>query len=95
MGLLGRFLRKKEDDDARIVRLLSSGRIVEGRILDLSAEEESSPVVVFYSYNVQGVEYESSQTLNSQQQSKMANYSPGARVIIRYDQRQPANSIIV
>jgi hypothetical protein len=39
--------------------------------------------------------YESSQTLNSEQQSAKHNYRPGAQVTVRYDPRQPANSIVV
>lgn len=95
MGLLDRLLRKKEDERSRTARLLSTGRIVEGRILDLASDEDNSPAIIFYSYNIHGVEYESSQTLNSQQQSSIGRYAPGARVAIRYDPRQPANSIVV
>jgi len=95
MGLLDRLRRKPEDEQARAARLLSSGRIVEGRILDVAGDNEATPALIFYSYTIQGVEYESSQMLNAQQLSNIRNYSPGARVAIRYDPRQPANSIVV
>jgi hypothetical protein len=95
MSFLDRFRRKKEDEAARIARLLKTGRIVEGQILDTTSDAGGRITHVFYAYNIAGVEYESSQALDAQQQTSSKRYWPGARVEIRYDPRQPANSVVV
>ena len=80
----------------RRARLLRAGRITEGSILDTSNDAASGALVqVFYSYTVNGVEYESSQSLDPAQQQRAADYMPGARVTIRYDPHQPFNSVVV
>jgi hypothetical protein len=95
MSFLNRFRKKKEDEASRISRLLKTGRIVEGEILDVTSDRGGRITHVFYTYNIAGVEYESSQALDRQQEDKSENYAPGMRVIIRYDPRQPANSVVV
>ena len=95
MSFLDRFRKKKEDEASRISRLLTTGRIVEGEILDNTLDEAGRITHVFYTYNIAGVEYESSQALDLQQQEPSKDYSPGAKVVIRYDPRQPANSAVV
>lgn len=95
MSFLDRFRRKKEDEAARISRLLRSGRIVEGIVIDVSPENSDLITHVFYRYNIAGVDYESSQELSPEQQLQAINYAPGARIVIRYDPRQPGNSIVV
>jgi hypothetical protein len=95
MGFLDRFLRKKDDEPARIARLLATGRITEGRVIDVSEDSEGNVTHVFYSYNVAGVDYESSQALTPEQQRFKTRYIPGARITIRYDPHQPANCIVV
>jgi hypothetical protein len=94
MSFLDRFRRKKEDEASRISRLLKTGRIVEGEILDVTSDEQGRTTHVFYTYNIAGVEYESSQALDQKQQAASANYVPGIRVVIRYDPRQPGNSVV-
>jgi hypothetical protein len=42
-----------------------------------------------------GVLYESSQKLNDLQQQRSFDYAPGKQIVVRYDPRQPANSIVV
>jgi hypothetical protein len=42
-----------------------------------------------------GVLYESSQALNDLQQQRSNDYAPGKGIVVRYDPRQPANSIVV
>lgn len=39
MSFLDRFRRKKEDETARFARLSKTGRIVEGRVLDVWSDE--------------------------------------------------------
>jgi hypothetical protein len=95
MSFLDRFRKKKEDEGSRIARLLRTGRIVEGQILDVTSDATGHITHVFYTYNIAGVEYESSQALDEQQQTYSKRYWPGARVEIRYDPRQPANSVVV
>jgi len=95
MGLLNRFRRQKDDESSRIARLLLSGRIVDGRVVDVREDAEGNVTMAFYSYSVSGVDYESSQLLNPEQQRLTNCYFPGARVTIRYDPRQPPNSTVV
>jgi hypothetical protein len=95
MSLLDRFRRKKEDDDARLARLLQTGRIVEGRVIDVGADADGNITHVFYGYDLGGVQYESSQTLTREQQRNKTRYIPGAKITIRYDPRRPANSAVV
>ncbi len=95
MSFLDRFRRKKEDEAGRISRLLRSGRIVEGLILDVAPENSELITHVFYRYNIAGVDYESSQELSPEQQSRGIDYAPGARIVVRYDPHQPGNSIVV
>jgi hypothetical protein len=42
-----------------------------------------------------GVLYESSQALDDRQQQRSLDYAPGNQIVVRYDPRQPANSIVV
>jgi len=96
MGLLGLFRRKQDNTEAaRRALLLRTGRIGEGTILDIGTDEQGAPTHVFYSYEINGVEYESSQTLAPEQLARTADYVPGARVVIRFDPRRPTNSIVV
>lgn len=95
MSLINRFRRKKtEDDAARMDRLLRTGRIAEGTILDINDDDQAA-AQVFYSYNIGGMDYESSQLLSDEQRQQKSNYAPGARIIVRYDPRQPGNSVVV
>lgn len=97
MSFLDRFRRQKEDPELkRRARLLHAGRIAEGSVLDVRNDEASGLVTqIFYSYTVNGVEYESSQSLDAAQQQREADYAPGARITIRYDPHQPFNSVVV
>lgn len=95
MSLLSLFRRKKEDETARVARLLQSGRIVEGTILDVTTDDQGEITQVFYCYQVSSVEYESSQAISPAQQVSKTRYIPGGQTLVRYDPRQPANSIVV
>lgn len=96
MALLD-FLRRKKvlDEAGRRALLLSTGRIVEGVILDTASDDQGAVTQIFYRYEISGVEYESSQSLDDNQRLHTADYTPGARIIIRYDPRQPVNSVVV
>ncbi len=80
---------------ARRALLLRAGRITEGIVLDIVSDDSDIINCIFFTYQINGVEYESSQSLNNEQREQQANYAPGARVIIRYDPQRPANSIVV
>jgi hypothetical protein len=96
MGLLDLFKRKEKDTEAaRRALLLRTGRIGEGTILDVSVTDSNEITQVFYTYNVNGVEYESSQTLDAAQLQRPSDYYPGAPITVRYNPRQPANSVVV
>jgi hypothetical protein len=79
--------------------LARSGRITDGVIVDartLSGEDSTSPTpeVLMYSYRLAGVTYNCAQDV-----SKLAEQIVGFRidqsVQIRYDPRNPGNSILV
>ncbi len=96
MSFLSRFRQKKtEGEAARVARLLRTGRIAEGTIFDISDDGQDNAVQVFYSYSINGMDYESSQLLSDEQPSQKSNYAPGARIIVRYDPHQPGNSVVV
>jgi hypothetical protein len=96
MGLLNLFKRKKVDTEAtRRALLLRTGRISEGVILDVTTTDSNEITHIFYSYNANGVEYESSQTLDDNQRQRRSDYYPGAHITVRFDPRRPANSVVV
>ena len=96
MGLRDIFKRKKTDGEAeRRTALLRAGRITEGSIFDVITDEGGGITHVFYNYEINGVEYESSQSLDAGQQQRSADYFPGARVTVRFNPRQPGNSVVV
>ena len=93
MGLIDKILRRKPaDPDARRKFLLANGRITEGVILD--SEVVDSSEIVYYTYTLNGVDFESSEVLTAEQRLKPAKYAPGAKVGIRYDPKSQGNSIV-
>jgi hypothetical protein len=96
MGLLNIFKRKKPDGEAeRRATLLRAGRITDGSIFDVITDEAGTITQVFYNYEINGVEYESSQALDNEQRLRSTDYFPGASVTVRFNPRQPSNSIVV
>jgi hypothetical protein len=96
MGLLDLLRRNKTDTEAaRRERLLKMGRITDGSILDIGTDEAGGVTHVFYTYSFNGVDYESSQTLDAAQREHAADYFPGAHCTVRFDPRRPANSVVV
>lgn len=95
MGILDFFRHKKEIDlDAeRRARLQRDGRITEGTILD-SETDESGGETVYYYYTVNGANFESSEILSRERLTDPLKYAPGAKVGVRYDQRQHGNSML-
>jgi len=97
MGILDIFRRKKTDDPEteRRAVLLRTGRITEGSIFDVLTDDAGTITQVFYNYEINGVQFESSQTLDAPQRARSADYFPGARVTVRFNPRQPGNSVVV
>lgn len=95
MSFLDRFRRKTEDEASRIARLAKTGRMTDGNIIDAVSDAAGKITEVTYTYMLAGVLYESSQALSYEQQQRDADYAPGKQIIVRYDPRQPANSIVV
>ena len=78
MGFLDIFRRKQvEDLDAkRREFLLTKGRICDGTIID-SERSETGEEIAFYIYNIQGVDFESSEILTEQQkQNRLKRIHP-------------------
>ena len=95
MSFLDRFRKKIEDEASRIERLSKTGRMADGRIIDADSDNDGRITQVTYTYILAGVQYESSQALNLSQLERSNDYAPGKQIVIRYDPRQPANSIVV
>ena len=95
MSLLDRFRKKPEDEASRIARLSKTGRMADGQIIDAVSDNEGRITQVTYTYMLAGVLYESSQALSISQQQRSSDYAPGKQIVIRYDPRRPANSIVV
>ncbi|HEX8336307.1 MAG TPA: hypothetical protein VF621_06225, partial [Pyrinomonadaceae bacterium] len=75
MGILNIFRRRKTDGEAeRRDNLLRAGRITEGSIFDVITDEAGAITHVFYNYEINGVEYESSQLLDAGQRQRSADY---------------------
>ena len=95
MSFLDRFRKKVEDEASRVARLSKSGRMTDGNIIDAESDNNGRITQVTYTYMLAGVLYESSQALSDLQQQRSSDYAPGNQIIVRYDPRQPANSIVV
>ena len=95
MSFLDRFRKKTEDEASRIERLSKTGRMTDGRILDAESDNDGRITQVVYSYTLAGVQYESSQALSDRQQQHSSDYAPGKQIVVRYDPRSPANSIVI
>ena len=95
MSFLDRFRKKVEDEPSRIARLSRTGRMTDGNIIDAVSDNNGRITQVTYTYMLAGVLYESSQALNDLQQQRSNDYAPGKQIVVRYDPRQPGNSIVV
>lgn len=95
MSFLDRFRKKTEDEASRIERLSKTGRMTDGRIIDAVSDSDGRITQVTYTYMLAGVLFESSQALSVSQQQRSSDYAPGKQIVIRYDPRRPANSIVV
>jgi len=95
MSFLDRFRKKIEEEASRIERLSKTGRMADGKIIDAVSDNDGRITQVTYTYELGGVLFESSQALNDLQQARSNDYAPGKQIVVRYDPRRPANSIVV
>ena len=95
MSFLDRFRKKTESEASRIERLSKTGRMADGHIIDAVSDNEGRISQVTYTYMLAGVQYESSQVLSVSQQQRSNDYAPGKQIVIRYEPRRPANSVVV
>ena len=94
MSFLDRFRKRTEDEASRIARLSKTGRMVDGKIIDAVSDDSGLILQVSYTYDIAGVQYESSQELSDLQQQRPHDYAPGKSIVVRYEPRRPANSIV-
>jgi hypothetical protein len=96
MGLFDIFKRSKKENSDSIRRdfLRQKGRITDGAIID-SETNEAGEEVVFYIYNIHGVDFESSEVLTDKQRENPLAYAPGAKVGVRFDPKNHGNSILM
>ena len=91
------FLRKKQKIDIFAERkrfLIEHGRITDGRIIDSETTAQGQEIV-YYTYSLNGVDFESSELLDDEQMRDPLKYAPGAKVGIRYDPKNQGNSMLV
>ena len=69
--------------------------MTDGNIIDAVSDTSGRITQVTYTYMLAGVLYESSQALDDRQQQRSLDYAPGNQIVVRYDPRQPANSIVI
>ena len=95
MGIFDIFKRKKEapSENGRREFLLKHGRIAEGTIID-SDTTPNGDEIVYYFYTVNGVDFESSETLTEAQKQNILKYAPGAKVSIRFDPKNHGNCVL-
>ena len=90
------FRRPKPDtEEARRTRLLQQGRITDAIVNDVGVDDDNQTVVIYFTYEHNGVDYQSSHTLDDAQRTRAGDYAPGSTITIRFDPRIPTNSIVV
>lgn len=96
MSFLDRFRRKKVEDEAtRRARLLLTGRITEGAILDVTTDDAGLISEISFTYTIHGVYYRATQSLTDEQRDRLQKYIPSANITVRYDPHRPGNSVVV
>ncbi len=92
MGLFGR--KKVVMTDAeRKEHLRKNGRITDGLIIDTSTTADGDEIV-YFTYTLNGVDFESSEILSEEQAADPLRYAAGQKISIRYDQKNQGNSTL-
>lgn len=96
MGFFDVFKRNKQPNTeaGRREFLLRSGRITDGTITE-SEITATGQEIVFFVYNIHGVDFESSEVLTEEKRENQLQYAPGAKVGIRFDPKNHGNSMLV
>jgi hypothetical protein len=94
-----RWHRKSPDEIERLRRLgvNECGRICFGRIVELADPVADGPPgpILLYDYEVAGVTYEAAQDLSTLPEiAAAAPFLPGQTTSVKYDPKQPTNSIL-
>jgi hypothetical protein len=92
----------EEMERRRRAGLAATGRIIDGVIVDAPTREtgqadeqaESGPALIVFKYRIAGVVYECSQDVSALQ-TEIEAFRVDLPVSIKYDPRNPANSIVV
>ncbi len=95
MGFLDIFRRSGQRDleAERRQFLAASGRITDGRIIDCELTPDGREIV-FYTYTLGGVDFESSEILTAEQSRDRLKYAPGSKIGVRYDSKNHGNSMV-
>jgi len=84
-----RCITPEESERRRRARLVSTGKTGDANLVDVRGQ------FVFYSYAVRGVEYTASQDVSLLGQRLPSDLSAVGAVSVKYDPRNPANSIVI
>jgi hypothetical protein len=95
-------LRRRRKDPAEIERLRrqavnACGRIIPGKILELMEPVPNGPAgpILVYDYEVAGVVYEAAQDVGALPEiAAAAPFLPGQTTSVKFDPKQPTNSIL-
>jgi hypothetical protein len=79
----------EERERRRCEWLVATGKISDAALVEIREN------VVFYSYGVRGVEYTASQDLSRFAATAPVNFTNVTSMSVKYDPRNPANSIVV
>jgi hypothetical protein len=79
----------EERERQRRVWLVSRGKMGDATLVEIRED------LLFYSYSVRGVEYMASQDISRLAQRLPADLSELGAVAVKYDARNPANSIVI
>lgn len=95
MGIFSIFRKKDVRDPEQVRRefLTAHGRITDGRITD-SETGPRGEEIVFYSYTLNGVDFESSEILSDEMRRYPLKYAPGSKIGILYDPKNQGNSML-
>jgi hypothetical protein len=94
-----RWKRKSPDEIEQLRRnaVNACGRIAFGRILELADPVPGGPIgpILLYEYEVAGVTYEAAQNVSVLPEiAAAAPFLPGQTTSVKYDPKQPTNSIL-
>jgi len=79
----------EERERRRCALLVATGKITDATLVEIRE------VLVFYSYSVRGVEYTASQDISRFADDQSVDFSGVSALSVKYDPRNPANSIVL